>query len=297
MQPWIVLGLTALAGCRATPPDARVAPGDAPRPFADAVGFDAGPPGRRWRPGDRALYAVRLHEGERSAAWSIRFSVVDEERDIGPTTTLRYSTEHEEFTETSPLQTVLASVHADGTDAPTVSAAQAPRLFLERGFTEYCEAIFDWRAKEAAGHTFTDEERQEGLRVMCATLGALSSLLQLIQSVESIEDVLWRVIEKPSVLSVALHFGVKLSLELGGEVEVLGADALPPALNGRPVYRLPLTIELNGEPALECHLTVTTPAPPLELVAGVVRIDGWRTSDPSRRVVLELLGARLAPGE
>jgi hypothetical protein len=288
------LALTLLAGCSGPQPTSNAAGGEVPRPFADALGFDAGTLDRRWRTGDRALYAARFQDGAHDRRWSIRFSVADEERDNGPTTTLAFTTDEDTFTDTSPLHPVHAAVHEDGEDASTVSSAQAPRLFLERGFTGYCEAIFAWRAAEDAGKTVTDEERAEAMRVVAATFGTLSSLLQLIQSVESLQAVLWQVMEKPSLLSLAVNLGVDLTIELGGDVEALGADALPPELRGRPVYRLPLTIHLNGEPALECTLTVTTPAPPLELVAGVVRIDGWRSTDPSRRIVLELLGARLA---
>jgi hypothetical protein len=291
---WRLVALAILA-CRAPSDERPPEPGE-PGAFAGAAGFDVPASGGPWRPGDRALYAVHLHDDDGSASWQLLFRVSDEEHEIEPTTSMQMTLGELQITETSPLQPVLASVRAEGAVSDNTSTALAPRLFLQRGFIGLCRGLPEWQALEDSGREVTADERAAALREFGRAYGALSSLLRLVESVDCLRDLLWRVMEKPSALSLVRSLGrVELTLQLAdGVVEELGPDALPPALRGRPVFRLPLVIELNGKPALECHLTVTTPDPPLELVAGVVRIDAWRPSEPNRRMVLELEGARLA---
>lgn len=292
------LVLLVLLGCTSVAPREPAGPGHGelviPRELQDSIGFDAGAPDHAWKPGDRALYAVRLRKGELLREWIVGFRVSGEPPPDGASFEIAFTSEGVRTVEGSRLHPVQATV-AEGAEGRTSSSgAQAPASFLERGFTDYCRAILEWRERGAHGPALTDEERKAATRLVCTTAGSLSALLKIMQSVDCLEDILWSVMEKPSLLSMVANLGVKLDVVLGSDVVELETDTLPAALRGRPVYRLPITIQLNERPALDCFLTVTTPGPPLELVAGVVRVEGWRTTDPSRRVELELLGARLA---
>jgi hypothetical protein len=62
----------------------------------------------------------------------------------------------------------------------------------------------------------------------------------------------------------------------------------------RRAYLLPLIIDIKGEPAIQGLLSVTNPAPPYHLCAGVVGADGVQVRNPSRKFAMRLLAARRA---
>ena len=57
-------------------------------------------------------------------------------------------------------------------------------------------------------------------------------------------------------------------------------------------YRFPLTILVNGDPALDCSVVATEPRSPLNVGAGVLSIVGVRPGERKPTVTLRLLAAR-----
>lgn len=122
---------------------------------------------------------------------------------------------------------------------------------------------------------------------------ALRNLLRVILGSEVLYDVLWDVVDKPSLVSVLAEGGAKVSMTRDFE----RARAIAPvALAGREylAYELPVELRINGAPALRCALVVTEPESPMHLSAGILGIDGHRPSDPDVRVALRVLAARRA---
>ena len=119
-------------------------------------------------------------------------------------------------------------------------------------------------------------------------------MLKVIRDSDVLFDVLLEVIDKPSVLSVIVNFGVRVSVRHRFDK----AQALAPvAVGGRefPVYELPVELQLNGVPALRSKLLVTEPRSPLNLSAGILGMDAFQPSDPSARVSIRVVAARRRP--
>jgi len=121
------------------------------------------------------------------------------------------------------------------------------------------------------------------------------AIFTTLQQNETLERVLWRVVDKPSVLSVVLGGGVRVSIGPRFERVTIDERPLPGVPPGQTAYRVPLDITVNGHIALRSVLTVVESRFPLSIGAGVVAIDGEHPRDPERRVAVRLLASRRGP--
>ena len=102
------------------------------------------------------------------------------------------------------------------------------------------------------------------------------------------------VIDKPSVLSVIVHLGVRVSVRHRFDK---AQPLAPVAVGGRQVavYELPVELQLNGVPALRSKVLVTEPRSPLNLSAGILGMDAFQPRDPTARVSSRVRAARRRP--
>ena len=123
---------------------------------------------------------------------------------------------------------------------------------------------------------------------------ALAAFLQGIQDTPGLREILWDLIEKPSVWSIVKNRGrVDLTMNFDGKgVAALERPSWVPA--GSALYHLSPTLALNNQPALHCWLFVTAPRPPLLTTAGIVGIVASPPSSNDKRLDIRILAAHRA---
>ncbi len=124
---------------------------------------------------------------------------------------------------------------------------------------------------------------------------ALLCLLQALRTSPAFEAVVRLVIDRPSLLSVITHFGVRVRRRCLFE-EARPGDPVRIAGQEMPTFELPFEVDINGRSALRVIVVLVRPVDALRLGSGVVALYGWRPSDPSVGFSLGLLSARAAGG-
>ncbi len=122
---------------------------------------------------------------------------------------------------------------------------------------------------------------------------SLAALFGLAQDDKLLSELLWDVIEKPSLASVALHMGVNLNFQAGYNL----ADPIENPMTFLPAqtdcWNLPISIALNNKAALDLNLAVVQPTPPYTITGGILAFEGHH---PTRDIAVraKLVGAQLA---
>jgi hypothetical protein len=134
-----------------------------------------------------------------------------------------------------------------------------------------------------------DEER-----ALAGTAPALISYFGIVQRTSGLEDILFKILDMPSLWSIMRNGGINTFFQMRSEHITLanGADwSLPPA---QPVYHLPMVLELNNQPALNITLVVTAPQPPLLTCGGIIGMLAERPGDKENYLTLRIISARRA---
>lgn len=144
----------------------------------------------------------------------------------------------------------------------------------------------------ATGWTEEDE------RAIAGTVPALMEYFDIAARSPGIRDLVWDLVEKPSAWSVVRRIGrVESGITFHSKgVEPVAGD--PWALTAAAaLFKIPFTLEVNGQPGLQCVLVVTQPQSPLLITAGIVGLAVQSPGDDSRRLVLRVIAARAAESE
>jgi hypothetical protein len=239
-------------------------------PAALLLGIDAPLPECPLRRGDTLTFGLRLDDHGDVRDWYVRIAVVEPELE-GPT-----------------VARVDASVHAADGALLGRDVLQVSVRALSNGLARACRGEGE-RPGDAAPSTMGFGAVPESMR---ATL-ALMNLLQVVRRSDVLFDVLYEVIDKPSWLSVLLHFGVRVSVAAHFD-RARAAAPFATAHGEVPAWEVPLELKLNGAPALRSVVTVVDPDSPFGLGAGVVALRAFRPSDPEVTFTMRLLSARRA---
>lgn len=235
-----------------------------------------------WLVDETVLYALRLERGVVATRWLVRLTLLDGKADTnrdGVSSLTFHPGGKEPLTLMSPYLPVRIEVFdADGTPCGT-SAANVPYDFLRYSFLDAHECQREGKMDAA------------GLTTICGAHAALVSFLGILQNDALLSDILWQVIDKPSLLNVVASLGV--TLELRADIE----HATPRQTTDlpgwtRPSIEFPLVVSMNGTRSLEATIVATDPWVPLRLGAGIVSVVATRPSDPSVRFTARLLAAR-----
>lgn len=119
----------------------------------------------------------------------------------------------------------------------------------------------------------TNEER-----AMAGWYPAMYSYFNSVGETPNLDTIMLKVIHLPSVWSIVKHAGIQANFKIG--FDDITPVAMPAGwdLPGHAaVYRLPLSLTLNGEPAINSALFVTDPHPPLLTCGGII---GFLAEDP-----------------
>jgi len=186
----------------------------------------------------------------------------------------------------------------------------APRGFLDLGFNRFCQVLCRLHDQgmtkgslgiEVSTNPFPPESVEHGrsraralgldpedLRAVAGTIPSFSAYFSIIRSTEGLSDILYNLIEKPSILSVFLNgLDVNFILRSAGVSRIDGSAWGLPA--STCCYRIPVQMSLNGKPAIYLDLVVTDPENSgLANVAGVVGFVAMRPDDPTGMVVARI---------
>lgn len=195
--------------------------------------------------------------------------------------------------------------------------AFAPEAFLRTGFHEACRTAVAAQRRAARRHdgdsvreadtpprlASGDEAAQRpadeahGVGDLANLLPALYALSDVIRRTPGLDQLTERLTPRPSLGSVILNAGVRPDFRVDLATISIEDRALP-ALAAQSIgYRIPIDLDLNGEPGLRCVLTVGKSLPPFNLCAGILGLDGAPAANPACRFVLRLLAARRGPSE
>jgi hypothetical protein len=127
-------------------------------------------------------------------------------------------------------------------------------------------------------------------RALAGAAPALLSYFNVVQRTEGLSDILFELIDLPSMWS--LLRGVNTNFRFINENLQPGDDTawgLPDRLR---VYYLPIVLELNKHPALNITFVATSPRPPLLPCAGVVALLAEKPGDKRTYLTLRIISAR-----
>ncbi len=157
--------------------------------------------------------------------------------------------------------------------------AYGPRSFGEKALA---------RGRELTNviHLTVEEERALG-----GAGPALESYFTIVQQTEGLSDILFKLVDLPSMWSIARNRGVSANFQFGNKpIRERKVVAGNPA-----VYEMPVALELNGQDALHITLVATRPQPPLLACAGITGLVAARPGAKDTYLTVQLLSAKRAP--
>jgi len=157
--------------------------------------------------------------------------------------------------------------------------AYGPRPFGEKALA---------RGRELTNiiHLTAEEERALG-----GAGPALESYFTIVQQTEGLSDILFKLVDLPSIWSIARNKGVTANFHFGSK-EIRERQVAP----GSPAaYEIPLSLELNGQVALHITLAATRPQPPLLACAGITGLVATRPGAKDTYLAVQLISAKRSP--
>jgi hypothetical protein len=176
-----------------------------------------------------------------------------------------------------------------------VLRTRALKLDHEKGLFSFRGSPFP-EAEIARGRKLAEELHvtETEQRALAGVGPALMSYFSIVQRTAGLEDIMFKIVDLPSLWSIIKHGGVTASFRMLSK-QIAPAPAtdwgLPETL---PLYHLPFVMELNGQPALNITLAVTSPDSPLLPCAGVVGLMAKRPDDEKRFLILRVVSAKRA---
>jgi hypothetical protein len=146
-----------------------------------------------------------------------------------------------------------------------------------------------FRARFASEAGLTDESE----RAVAASVPMLAEFSRVIAETPGLREVLFTVVEKPSVWSVVSRLGridSSFQFHSGDVVPSMGAPTGFAGI-GRS-YVVPFTFSINGRAALDCTMLVAEPRPPLRLCGGIVAVVAESPQRPGARLIVRVIAAR-----
>ena len=183
--------------------------------------------------------------------------------------------------------------------------------FLGIGLDQAAAATYRMQQSKTKGgfwarpRPFTEAEVEQGRKALTnsqltlkeqrALVGAnmaLDSFTRLVQETPGLDGLLFRVVKPPSIWSVVWNLGVKITLNLERKFV---APTEPTKWNltpHTPCYTYPLTLRVNGKPALTSTLVAIPPQPPFLGCAGIVGMLAENPNEKETYLLLRIISAR-----
>jgi hypothetical protein len=279
--------------------------------------------------GDSVVALVTLSDRGHFRQWLLRVNMVEltaDERHMPPPSpeVFHTSTGSKFQFETARVALSLKLVgpvrddqRADGGKRPAEKQARAlvSAGFLRLGFDRAAAALMRVQAAEESGRPFnfgiagtpfppdavaknkvvadamglTPEEEQ----AFAGVPPALFAFFDVVQKTPGLREILFEMLDKPSLAWTALTHRGKLnpSIESSGAA-TSAVDTKKWGENLPAGYRLPISIMLNRKPALACKFIVTTPQAPLLASAGIIGLLVETPGNSERQLAIRLVAAK-----
>ena len=315
-SPAIAISIV-LSCCSASAPEVRIvavpehlSADSFPGAKALLRGFDAAASDAEWRVGDEVLYGLRLRSGAEARHWLLHLRLTEplaiarngDEVAAGNLLpplewTIRINGEPREYR--SRRCRVVATVTDGAGMFLGRSEPQLPRDFLEQGFSKACELLQQRLAAPDAALGSAFHEGAKGfydgmdVRPLADATVCTIALLQVVQEDAVLAPLLWEVVQQPSFWSVVSNFGARIVLR--PRFHAATEAPSPLETDAGDVWRVPMSLLINDEPALHADLLVGKTAPPFALCGGVLLMTARHPKNAAVEFSCLLLGARRGP--
>lgn len=280
------------------------------------------------KPGDSIAALIAFHENKaRQTQWLLHLQVVppdDKEKTNSPVPPMvLYTTTGTrlEFTNTPAFVSLrtLGPFAEAGVRKPPKLQDQIERVTLNEGFlalgldqasavvlrlntanVPHGKGLFSFAGKPfrdaevAAGRKLAEELQltEAEQRAMAGVGPALISYFSIVQRTAGLEDILFKLIDLPSLWSILRRGGVVAHFRMESKriASANAADWELPA--STPLYHLPFVLELNNQPALNVTLAVTSPQSPLLACGDIVGLMAERPGDKERFLTVRTVTAQ-----
>ena len=326
------VGIAAGLNCAAAAPDFSKLAATPPCPAlvsaaqADGIpleGVDAPGEAGRFEAGDSLSALVTLFEpGARQTQWLLYLKAVvppDHEAGSKPGPMVMYSCQGNKLEyASSPVPVSLRTLgpFAAVGGKPARVQEKIARFSLDKGFLsigldQAAAAIVRMERTQCKGnlwfspHPPNAAQLAEGVRLakglqltaeeeraLGGMFPTLFSYFAIVQHTEGLEDILFKVVEKPSVWSVVRHVGVTADLTVDSEHFSLAEHNACAAGARSAAYYFPMQLTLNKKPALTVTFLVTDPRPPLLACGGIVGLLAEKPGGKETYLTLRILSAR-----
>jgi len=142
--------------------------------------------------------------------------------------------------------------------------------------------------KMAERFQFTADEE----RALAGSAPALMSYFEIVQRTAGLENILFKIVDLPSLWSMIRHGGVNANIRMDSKHIAAASTTVLPLPTNPALYQYPLVLELNNQPALNITLIVTAPQPPLLSCGGIVAMVVERPGSQGAYMTLRVISAR-----
>ncbi len=247
------------------------------------------------RSGDRILLGIMVQRGE---ARYVRFLdvLMLSPSDGTPTwhTTWRDPESGRSERIESPFLPTVMTLRDERARELTMTFGYVPEVVMQHGLYESAEAMLDATppaAQEPQAATAAPPPDPKAQRRASLGWMSLFCIAQSLARNELLEEMLWKTVEKPSLLSM-LFGGLSMEISIRTDAAITRRTAvLEPDLTS-PALSIPLRLSQGGRPLLDFDALVIPLEPPLGLCGGVVAIDARNPNRPDVNVHVRLLAAR-----
>ena len=130
-----------------------------------------------------------------------------------------------------------------------------------------------------------------------ATVGlvpALLSYVTIVQHTKGLEDLLLRVVDRPSLWSILRQGGVTADLAVDPERIGPAKAGIGELVAPAKAYDFPMTLSINRHRALDITLIVTAPRPPFLTCGGIIGMSARKPGDPETVLTFRIISAHSA---
>jgi hypothetical protein len=164
--------------------------------------------------------------------------------------------------------------------------------FLGLGLDKSCR-IWKERTPSLTAQTAPPLSAEES-RAGCGFFPALMAFLDAAQTTPGLRDILWNIVQKPSLWSIVRRGGRIDTALYFSEIPALLNPAPWRSITAADVFRMPMNLRLNDQPVLRCALIVTAPRPPLLTCAGIIGIEADPPDGSAKHLSVRLVASRRA---
>lgn len=124
-------------------------------------------------------------------------------------------------------------------------------------------------------------------RALAGAGPALESFFSIVQNTEGLSDILFKLVDLPSMWSIARNKGVTVNFRFKNEIKQRDVGGGKFA-----IYEIPIALELNGQTALIFTMVATCPQPPLLASAGILGLVATRPGAKDTYLAVQVISAK-----